>query len=164
MTKTLAALALLALFGAGCGSKAPAETGGTVRSKALEFSACMRDNGVGEFPDPGASGELTIDGIANGSSIDTDGAVFEEALRACKDLQPAGFTGRKRNAGQQNAALRFARCIRENGVEDFPDPAAGQPLVDTRRIPSTDAPGGMAVLNAAMDACRDASAKAGVRP
>ena len=91
----------------------------------------MREHGVREFPDPDASGELTIDGVVNGSSIDTSGAAWTGAIGACKDLEPSGFTGHKRSSSQQSAALRFAQCIRENGVTDFPDPAPGQPLVDT---------------------------------
>ena len=39
---------------------------------------------------------------------------------------------------QQAARLKFAQCIRENGVKDFPDPVNGEPLVDTNRIPSSD--------------------------
>jgi hypothetical protein len=33
--------------------------------------------------------------------------------------------------------------MRENGVKDFPDPANGEPLVDTRRIPSATRNGGI---------------------
>ena len=47
----------------------------------------------------------------------------------------------------------FAKCVREHGVKDFPDPALDQPLVDTRRIPSAATETGMSVLNAAMRAC-----------
>jgi len=57
---------------------------------------------------------------------------------------------------QQSAALKFAQCIRENGVKDFPDPVNGQPLVDTTKIPSASEPGGKAILRAAMQKCRDA--------
>jgi hypothetical protein len=53
------------------------------------------------------------------------------------------------------AALRFAQCIRENGVKDFPDAANGQPLVDTDRIPSAATSSGMSILNAAMQKCHD---------
>ena len=113
----------------------------------------MRDNGVSEFPDPDASGELTIDGIANGSSLDTNSAAFKQAISACKDLEPSGFTGHKRSAEKQETALKFAQCIRDNGVEDFPDPTPDAPLVDTTRIPSTDRDGGMSILNAAMQKC-----------
>jgi hypothetical protein len=163
----VAALATVALIGAGC-SNEPAKNGNTSigsssggnknatnRDKAVKFAECMRDNGVGEFPDPDASGELTIDGVVNGSSIDPDGPVWEEAIAACKDLQPSGFTGkRQRSDDEQDAALEFAQCIRDNGVKDFPDPVNGQPLVDTRRIPSV-ADGDLSVLNAAMQKCRD---------
>ena len=123
----------------------------------------MRDNGVSAFPDPGASGELTIDGIANGTSLDTDSAAFEQAISACKDLEPSGFTGHRRSAQKQETALEFAQCIRENGVEDFPDPTPDSPLVDTNRIPSANRDGGMSVLNAAMRKCGTAfSDKLGV--
>jgi hypothetical protein len=45
-------------------------------------------------------------------------------------------------------------------VNDFPDPVNGEPLVDTRRIPSTDGNGGMSILNAAMQKCGSVMAKA----
>jgi hypothetical protein len=61
---------------------------------------------------------------------------------------------------QQSAALKFAQCIRENGVQDFPDPVNGQPLVDTNRIPSAATSSGMSILNAAMHKCSDLGAVA----
>jgi hypothetical protein len=171
--RPLAALAVVAVIGAGCGGTStsggttstatpttatPAATTTTSpRTKAVLFSECMRANGVSGFPDPDATGALTIDAVANGSSVDTDSPAFEQALSACKELEPSGFTGHERTTEQQAAALRFAQCIRDHGVRDFPDPGAHDPLVDTRRIPSTDAPGGMDILNAAMAQC-DASA------
>ena len=151
-TKLLPALALLAVL-AGCGNT-KADTGATDnRSEAAKFSACMRDNGVKNFPDPDASGELTADGVANGSSVDTNGPAWSKAIAACKDLQPAGFTGTKRSAEQQATSIKFAQCIRENGVPDFPDPDPNGPLVDTNRIPSSNSKAGMTALNAAMKTC-----------
>jgi hypothetical protein len=146
---------MVALVGAGC-SNAPARRSpehATPRDKAMKFSACMRANGVREFPDPDAAGELTIDAVANGSSLDTDSAAFKQAMSACKNLEPSGFTGHTRSTKQQSKALRFAQCIRDHGVKDFPDPAKGEPLVDTRKIPSSSRPGGMTILNAAMRTC-----------
>ena len=55
---------------------------------------------------------------------------------------------------EREMRLAFARCMRENGVEDFPDPVDGEPLVDTRRIPSS-AGDGLAVVDAAMQTCGD---------
>jgi hypothetical protein len=163
--RALAALAMIAAIGAGC-SKGPAQAGAsggtTNHEQAVKFAQCMRDNGVREFPDPDPSGELTIDAIANGTSIDLNTAVFKLALNACKDLEPPGFTGNPRSTQQQEAALKFAQCIRDNGVKDFPDPTPDGPLIDTNRIPSTARSGGIVVLNAAMRKCRDFSAAAGV--
>jgi hypothetical protein len=167
----LAALSLIALAAliTGCGSSAPAETGtggannpAANAPKAVKFAGCMRGNGVRTFPDPDASGKLTIDAVANGTSLDTRTPAFTQALNACKDLEPAGFMGGKRSSRQQDAALTFAQCIRENGVKDFPDPTPNGPLVDTDRIPSAAEPGGMGILRAAMQKCRDAAAAAGV--
>ena len=96
----------------------------------------MRENGVSEFPDPDASGGLSIDGVVNGSSLDPSTAAWKEAIAACKELQPPGFTGDgRRSAEEQEAALEFAQCIRDNGVKDFPDPTPDGPLVDTNRNP-----------------------------
>jgi hypothetical protein len=165
--RPLAALAMVALIGAGC-SDEPAENGGAGNTnaanrggKAVKFAQCMRDNGVSEFPDPDASGELTIDGVLNGSSLDPNAPAWKEAIGACKDLQPPGFTGDKNVSDEeQEARLAFAQCMRDNGVEDFPDPGKDDPLVDTRRIPSAAEAGGMSIINAAMQTCRDHAAEA----
>jgi hypothetical protein len=172
--RPLAALALIVVVVliSACGANPPAGSGsgsGTSNGsaatpqKAVKFAQCMRSHGVPAFPDPGASGKFTIDEIANGSSLDTSSPAFTQAISACQDLEPAGFTGSPRSLQQQSAALEFAQCIRENGVKDFPDPANGQPLVDTNRIPSAATSSGMSILNAAMQKCRDAAAAAGVQ-
>ena len=175
MPARFAALLLASLIGAGCSNartpdrsaeNPPATAdpaGGTsagAYAQGLTFSECMRQNGVKDFPDPDASGPLTIDAIANGSSVDISSAAFEQAISACKDLEPPGFTGGKRSAEQQSASLTFAQCMRENGVKDFPDPAKGEPLVNTNLIPSSAEPGGMTIINAAMQKCGDVVADA----
>jgi len=160
----LAMLALVALISAGCGSNAPSETGttsstGTASSadtgatktatdqdKAVKFAECIRGHGVPHFPDPDAKGDYVF-------GIDVTPAVWQKAVHACKALEPPGALSGKRSPKQQSAALRFAQCIRENGVKDFPDPANGDPLVDTTKIPSSNRPGGMTILNAAMKKC-----------
>jgi hypothetical protein len=154
----LALAALISLISAGCGSNASSETGTasssgaggdknvTDRDKAVKFAECMRNNGVSDFPDPNAKGEFVY-------GVSVTPAVWRKAVDACRDLQPPGTLSGKRSPEQQSAALRFAQCIRENGVKDFPDPANGEPLVDTYRIPSANRPGGMTILNAAMKKC-----------
>ncbi len=176
----LAALAMLAVLVSGCNNApaetngggsdtaAPATTGGTNTSTAyqaaLQFADCMRKNGVPTFPDPDQSGGYTLDAIANGTSIDTNSAAFGQAISACRSLEPPGFTGTQRSPDQQAAALKFAQCMRDNGVTDFPDPAPDAPLVDTRLIPSTARNGGMTILHAAMQKCTDYARQAGVQP
>lgn len=167
----LAAL-LIAVTTAACSGQSGGPGSGAAREdtatnggdQALAFSRCMRANGVANFPDPDASGRTTIDSIANNSKIDTASTAFRQALTACRALQPAGFTGTKRTGDQQSAALSFAQCIRANGVTDFPDPAPGDPLVDTTKIPSANQPGGMERLRTAMSRCSTDAQAAGVTP
>jgi hypothetical protein len=156
--RPLAALALVVLTSAGCGSNAPSETGSsasadtggnknaTDQDKAVKFAECIRAHGVPHFPDPDAKGEFVF-------GIDVSPAVWQKAVDACEALEPPGALSGKRGPKQQSAALRFAGCIRENGVKDFPDPVNGDPLVDTTKIPSSNSPGGMTILNAAMKKC-----------
>jgi hypothetical protein len=161
--RPLAALAMVALISAGCGSNAPSDTGAatpttspgtatgpnkklTVRDKGVKFAECIRAHGVADFPDPDAKGEFQY-------GVSVTPAVWQKATTACKDLQPPGALSSKRTPKQQSASLRFAQCIRDNGVKDFPDPVNGEPLVDTYKIPSSNKPGGMTILNAAMQKC-----------
>jgi hypothetical protein len=144
---------VVALIVAGC-SDAPAEHASPTPDKAMKFAACMREHGVKDFPDPDASGELTIDGVLNGSSLDPDGPAWKQAMAACKGLEASGFTGHKRSAAQQKSALRFAQCMRDHGVKDFPDPTADGPLINVNGAHSI--PG----FQAAVDKCHEALAGA----
>ena len=143
-----------------------ADSGGisasATRAKAVKFAECMRSNGLSAFPDLDTSGALTIDAVANGSSLNTSSGAFKHALNACQRLEPEGFTGNQRSPQEQKAALQFAQCIRDNGVPDFPDPGETDPLVDTNRVPSAQTPGGLTILNAAMRKCGQYAAAAGV--
>ena len=169
-TRWLPALVLIAVIVAGC-SNAPAGTGSSggnsttaAHEKAVKFAECMRNNGVGAFPDPRASGSFTVDGVVNGSSLDPSSAAWKTAIGACKNLEPAGFTGAKATPGQRTARLQFAQCMRDNGVPDFPDPTPNGPLIDTNRIPSLAGkdPRSDPGLKAAMHTCRHFAAAAGV--
>ena len=167
--RPLAVLAMVALIGvisAGCGSNAASETGtagsagttsdsgsggnkqATARDKAVKFAECIRAHGVSDFPDPNEKNQFEY-------GVSVTPAVWDKATTACKDLQPPGTLSGKRTPKQQSASLRFAQCIRDNGVKDFPDPINGEPLVNTYKIPSSNKPGGMAILDAAMQKCGD---------
>jgi hypothetical protein len=156
-----AALAVVAAIGAGCGSDASSSGAGTdtaavgtthttklsARDKAVKFSACVRSHGVKDFPDPDANNDYNY-----GVSVSEE--VWTSAVNACKALQPPGTLSAKRTATQQSASLRFAQCVRDHGVKDFPDPVNGEPVINTYKIPSSNRPGGMAILNAAVGKCR----------
>jgi hypothetical protein len=160
-----------------CGSNAPAGTGsansanstsaGTAssggntkaanREKAVKFAECVRAHGVPHFPDPDATGNFNF-------GVDVSAATFTAAVNACKALQPPGTLSAHRSSKQQSAALRFAACVRAHGVPDFPDPVNGQPLIDTNKIPSSNQPGGMSILNAATHKCGSVLGAAAVTP
>jgi hypothetical protein len=168
--RPLAALAMVAqisLISAGCGSNAPTETGTagstatasvassggskklTARDKAVKFAECIRAHGVSDFPDPDAKNQFQY-------GVSVSPAVWTKAVDACKDLQPPGTLSGKRSPRQQSTALKFAQCMRDNGVKDFPDPANGDPLIDTTKIPSLGerSPRTDPVFAPAMDKCR----------
>ena len=157
----LAMVALISVISAGCGSNAPSETGTasstrdttsspdkklTKQEKAVKFAECLRANGVPHFPDPDPNGDSNF-------GVDVTREVWLKAVDACKALKPPGALSSKRTPKQQSASLRFAQCVRDNGVKDFPDPVNGEPLIDTYKIPSSNKPGGMTILNAATKKC-----------
>jgi len=175
--RPLVALALVGLIGlmsTGCGSNASSKTGTasstgtagtassatrtagttssgadkklTAQEKAVKFAECMRANGVPHFPDPGSKGETNF-------GVDVSRDVWLKAVDACKALKPPGALSSKRTPKEQSATLRFAQCVRDHGVKDFPDPVNGEPVIDTYKIPSSNKPGGMTILNAATHKC-----------
>ena len=162
----LAMVAVVAVISAGCGSTGNSgDSTASIHEKAVKFAECMRNNGVSGFPDPDASGALTIDGVVNGSSLDPSSAAWKQAIGACTDLEPPGFTGTKVTPQQRTARLKFAQCMRDNGVPDFPDPTSNGPLIDTNRIPSLAGkdPRNDPGLQAAMQMCRGYASAAGVK-
>jgi hypothetical protein len=166
--RLLAAVAIVALVGAGC-SSTPAETntgssGGnesaTNPEKAVKFAECMRGNGVTEFPDPNAGGDQEF--VEAIQALDTSSAAWKKAIGACKDLRPPGLLGGKATPQEMRERLEFAQCMRDNGIEDFPDPTEDGPLIDTTRIPSAAGRGARSIpgFQDAMEKCRDALAGA----
>jgi hypothetical protein len=142
----------LALAASACGGS----TGGSVaqlsttsgangpRSRDPQaYSACMRSHGVPTFPDPGGTGQIRLDPrkLAE-SGIDVDSPRFKRAARACLRLQPkgAGSTARQPTAAQQQAMLRFARCMRSHGVPNFPDPQPGGALDLAQKVAAPNSP------------------------
>jgi non-ribosomal peptide synthetase component F len=109
--------------GTSTGTAGPASAADVERAQ-LEYARCMRREGV-DVPDP-APGSGPIE-IAPGQDIDP--GTFAAAQKACAAImERAGVGGELDEQDRQrleDAALRFARCMREHGV-DMPDPTFGR--------------------------------------
>jgi hypothetical protein len=110
----------------------------------LDWVECMRDEGV-DIPDPtrDADGNLVINGdgfsIGGGDGPSTNDAgdsgggsdepsitpeqmeAGEEVCGPPPDLGPGDISDEDLQAMQEDA-LEFAQCMRDEGIEDFPDP------------------------------------------
>ncbi|HEY3142918.1 MAG TPA: hypothetical protein VGJ86_17385 [Acidimicrobiales bacterium] len=119
----------LALNGGGSGGTA-SSSGDEPTSQedaAFEFAACMRDNGLEDFPDPEVSGDGSIS-IGRGMVDLRDTEGFQAAQEACQGILDAV---RPAPEGEQLtpdelAELRdqwhaVAQCVRDQGY-DFADP------------------------------------------
>jgi hypothetical protein len=79
----------------------------------------MRTHGVPGFPDPTVkNGSVGFD--FTGSNVDQNSAQYQSARHACQSLRGGGTA----NSGTADyaAELKFTKCMRANGVTDFPDP------------------------------------------
>lgn len=88
--------------------------------RRLEFARCMRDNGV-EIPDPGPDDG---GGLRLRLNRDIDPAKVEAAMEKCRRFLPNGGEPPNLSPEQQEKLREYARCMRDNGVTGFPDPAA----------------------------------------
>jgi hypothetical protein len=130
----LAALLLAACGGGGGGPRVASAGGATTTTAAntpaaqhdplqagLAFAKCMREHGV-DVPDP-KPGQGGLVRIAPGASTNPDDPKVRAAETACRPLLGAGGTGAGPDDPKARAAmLDFAKCMRANGVENFPDP------------------------------------------
>jgi hypothetical protein len=150
--RTFRALALVGVTGltlaaSACGGSSGATARGSMSASSSRdpeaWSACMRSHGVPNFPDPVSSGQIRVDPrkLAE-SGIDVDSPRFKRAARACLRLQPKGAraTARQPTAAQQQAMLRFARCMRSHGVPNFPDPQPGGALDLAQKVAAPNSP------------------------
>jgi hypothetical protein len=118
--------AALALGGCGSsddggGSAGGASKGDKAFEGALKFSQCMRDHGI-DMPDPERVGTGGIK--ISGGKMNPNDPKTKAAQKACQKYMQIGggeTVDPAKRAKLQEAALSFARCMREHGV-DMPDP------------------------------------------
>jgi hypothetical protein len=88
-----------------------------------KFSACMRKQGITNFPDPNGQGLIAIH---SGMGIDPGSPAFRSAQTVCSKLLPNGGRPTAAQIAQmQQKMLAFSACMRAHGVKDFPDPSNG---------------------------------------
>lgn len=123
--------------GGGTGAVSSAATGGTTNSgttasgtgapSALAFSRCMRANGVPNFPDPSPGGGFSF----NPAGLNLSSPAFRAAQEKCRQFQQGGppGPGTQTHPSAQTLAklLGIARCMRQHGVPQFPDPLTSVP-------------------------------------
>ncbi|MEU8341352.1 hypothetical protein SAMN05443665_101097 [Actinomadura meyerae] len=134
--RILAALPLaLALALTGCGSDDGGDTGvasagGAKQEGAaggakpnpdemgVKFAQCMREHGVDmEDPKPGKGVQLKVKGKKE---------IVEKAMEACRQYNPQANATGAPDPEMQERAREHAECMRQHGVEAFPDPKPGQ--------------------------------------
>jgi hypothetical protein len=89
---------------------------------ARAYAQCMRTNGVPDFPDPDANGDLR--GPAHEKANDPK---FQAAQEKCRSLAP-GAEHEKTDPASVEQLRQFSQCMRANGLPDFPDPDANGQL------------------------------------
>jgi hypothetical protein len=109
---------------AGAGTVTESESEPTPEDAVLEFSQCMRDEGL-DFPDIGvdANGNPDIGDAFQSAGIQPGSPDFRDAIAACSEiLQGAGFGGGRRaalgdNTELQDAFVELSACIRDQGFD-----------------------------------------------
>jgi hypothetical protein len=114
---------------AGC-SASGGSAGATTTTSAQQAAAagwrelvrCARANGMPNLPDP----QIDSNGRASFPNGTPDPpASVRRACQSIYDRLPASARGdEERPPADMQALLRYARCMREHGVADFPDPDA----------------------------------------
>ena len=120
------AVAATASFVVACGGEkeTPTQPAADKNKQAmLDYASCMRENGI-DMPDPKFEGGRVTQRIGGpGQKINPDD--MRKAEKACAKYQEAikpPELSDEEAAEFKQAALENARCMRENGVEKFPDP------------------------------------------
>jgi hypothetical protein len=101
----------------GTPAASPSASAGTLQ-QAIAYAACMRAHGIPQWPDPEVDGGgVRIRAVDKGS---VDATVLATAIRACAAQRPV-LPGPDM-ALKLDSARFESRCMREQGVENYPDP------------------------------------------
>lgn len=101
-----------------------ADAGGGNEEKAAEFSECMRENGIADFPEP-VEGRIQLQ-THPGSDLNPESPAFQKAEKACRALAPSMEASAGQEEAMQASSLEYAECMRSHGVANFPDPEVSE--------------------------------------
>ncbi|MGW4794188.1 hypothetical protein ACWEPC_17480 [Nonomuraea sp. NPDC004297] len=119
------------------------------QERALKFAQCMRENGV-EVPDPDSSGRFMMK-FDKGTSPEK----VEAAQAACKQYAPSGKLQGGGDPKMAENLRKLAQCMRDNGVESYPDPEGGMMRITPDIAEDPD-------FKSAEETCKKESAEAGM--
>lgn len=98
---------------------------------ALAFARCMRSHGVPRYPDP-TSLDTSPSGLPKviPQAVGVTDSQYLAATNGCRRLLPPGAQPATRAENQQvlSKLVRFARCMRSHGVQNWPDPSRVDPV------------------------------------
>lgn len=142
MTRKLSTLLITALLaagaagcdpiGAGGGSPEPSASASANRQQLLalgqEWVRCMREKGMPRMPDAQLTpeGYLTFPNV-NGYEWKADLRNHPGVIEACKSIEdrypPNAFRPKEELSAEDLRKLaEYAKCVRQNGLPEFPDP------------------------------------------
>ena len=140
-------------FGGGLGGSMSTQVG--TGPAGVEFTACMRSHGVPAFPDPDATGTLTI---TTSPSLDPSSPLFQRAELRCQHLLPSGKTLSQAQQQKMKArVLAFAACMRSHGVPSYPDPTFSNGGISQRYGAKGGVDPSSPIFEAAQKICRSKS-------
>ncbi|AUH40003.1 hypothetical protein CXR04_06860 [Streptomyces sp. CMB-StM0423] len=113
---TAVAASALAVLLAGCGAiGAGGSDDAGFDEQALKLAKCLREQG------------LDVEDPVNGAPApvrDVDPRKLDKAMQACRKYQPQDTGDGDDHKDDVERGLKMAECMRENEVEDWPDPKA----------------------------------------
>jgi hypothetical protein len=121
------------------------------RKAMLDFARCMRENGV-DMPDPQFNGGRVTQRMKGDPKNPEKTQAAEKACEKYRAQIKAPEMSASEKEEFKKAALANARCMREHGIDDFPDPQFDEDGGAQIRIDKSLNPEG-AKFQAAQKAC-----------
>jgi hypothetical protein len=145
----LATILLAACGGSRWGAQHPSSSASSPANEAFKFAQCTREHGAHvEASTPGGPVAVKLRIVGNVTA-----QKLGAAQNACRKYAPYAAAKRSlrpaEKVAREEALLNFAKCIREHGVQNFPNPSTGGQLTHEMLANAGISPHQPAVLQAA---------------